>query len=238
MKELPKTNLLGIDLTQGTISEVLEFIYTSLEKKNEKYFVVTPNTEIFMISRKNPDYKNVLNSAKLALPDSVGVMWAGKIMAKNLKERIPGVELLEKLSEGCAKRPITVGFFGGRGNVAEFTAECLKEKYPGLRVAFAVEDWPENNKLSCDLLFVALGSPKQEFWVSENLSKIDTRIAIGVGGSFDFISGKVRRAPKLIRDLGLEWLFRLVRQPWRIRRQLVLPQFVIWVLSEKFKSVL
>ncbi|MFI5391913.1 MAG: WecB/TagA/CpsF family glycosyltransferase [Bacteriovoracales bacterium] len=164
-------------------------------------------------------------------------MWAGKMFGKSYKGRVHGSDLVDKLSSAIAKKPIRVGFLGGYGNVAQLSAECLVKKYPGLKVAFASEEWDKDvAKKDCDILFVAFGSPKQEKWIYENLPNINVRVAIGVGGAFDFISGKVRRAPVWIRKIGLEWLFRLIIQPWRIKRQLSLPKFVILVLKERFQA--
>ena len=239
MKEIRKTKMLGIALSQVTLKEVLEFIYISLQKKEKKLFVVTPNIEILMFSRKNPDYQDVINRTDLALPDSIGLFFAAKILGVSLKERIPGVDLLENICRQVSKRPITVGFLGGGPGVALSTAECLSKKYPSLKISFAIEEWPASEdkiKPKSDILFVAFGSPKQELWIAKNLPKIDVRVAIGVGGSFDFISGKVPRAPKFVRNLGLEWLFRLVIQPWRIKRQLAIPAFLLLVFKEKLKK--
>jgi N-acetylglucosaminyldiphosphoundecaprenol N-acetyl-beta-D-mannosaminyltransferase len=128
-----------------------------------------------------------------------------------------------------------VGFLGSGPSVAELTAECLKKEYPTLRVGMVSQEWKDElKKVEVDILFVAFGSPKQEIWMSENLKNVSAKVLIGVGGSFDFISGKVRRAPKILRLIGLEWLFRLMIQPWRIKRQLRLLKFIALVLKEKF----
>ena len=258
------------------IKEALEYLVKKAENKDKKTFVVTLNSEIIMLAREDSNYQNVLKSADLALADGIGVIWAGKLFGKSFKGRVHGSDLTEKLSEAVSKQPITVGFLGGRANVAEITAERLRKKYSGLKVSFAVEEWSSdvrgpvslhprptssaashpagarrgppalatpqfinhqssitNHKMSADILFVAFGSPKQEKWIYENLPKLDVTVAIGVGGSFDFISGKVKRAPVFIRNLGLEWLFRLIIQPWRVKRQIALLEFVILVLKEK-----
>ena len=158
-------------------------------------------------------------------------------MGKSLKERIHGVDLMENLCKEVSKQPITVGFLGAGPNVAVKTAECLREKYSGLRVGLVAKEWSDDLKdAKVDILFVAFGSPKQEIWIAQNLEKLPAKVVIGVGGSFDFISGKVRRAPKFVQNLGLEWLFRLIIQPWRIKRQLRLVKFLYLVLREKFLS--
>lgn len=237
-----------------SFKEALEYIVEKSLQKTTKSFVVTINPEIIMLAQANPDYEKVVKSADLALADGIGVIWAGKMFGRSFKGRTHGSDLVEKLSEAIAKKPITVGFLGGGENVAQRTAERLKSKYPSLNVVFAAEDWPgleldqakvssiKNQVLSkkekilntpIDVLFVAFGSPKQEIWIRENLPEINVWVAIGVGGAFDFISGRVRRAPKILRSLGLEWLFRLVVQPWRAKRQIALVKFVFLVLKEK-----
>jgi N-acetylglucosaminyldiphosphoundecaprenol N-acetyl-beta-D-mannosaminyltransferase len=252
-----------------TFDKALEYIVENAQKKGTKRFIVTINTELVMLAKKDPRYEEVLKSADLAVVDGIGVVWAGKIFGKRFPERIHGVDLVERLARSVAnlpagrqEKPITVGFLGGKENVAQRASECLRNKYPGLRVAFAESEWPgleanqekvssikyqvlskeEDNRHNTkyiipntriDILFVAFGSPKQEYWISENLSKIDVKVAIGVGGSFDFISGQVRRAPVWMRKIGLEWLFRLIIQPWRIKRQTALVIFVIEVLKER-----
>lgn len=242
-----KKSLLGIDITIVKKEEVLEYIIRSLERTGEKYYVVTPNPEILVIAQKDSYYKKILNGAKLILPDGVGVVFAGKLLGLGLKERITGVNLMESLCERVAEKPITIGFLGAGPGVAHSTAECLIEKYPGLKVVFAQEEWEKNgaetrlvNNSSAyktiDILFVAFGSPKQEIWIYENLDKLPVRVAIGVGGAFDFVSGKVRRAPVFMQKMGLEWLFRLIIQPWRIKRQLSLILFIYFVIRDLFKG--
>jgi len=266
---LDKKFILGVGVTNGSYKEILEYIIKGLEKKREKYFIVTPNPEILVLAYKAKAYKKILNSAELALPDGIGVTIAGKILRVRLKERITGVDLLESLCREASQKPITVGFLGGRHGVAEETAECLVKKYPGLKVVFTGGRWTDGNfglnsprgmkqnktrnnaerrfsvvqrsvsrssAAVIDILFVAFGAPKQEIWISQNLDKLPVRVAIGVGGAFDYISGSVPRVPLFIRKIGLEWLFRLIMQPWRIKRQIALLEFMSLVLKEKIAS--
>ena len=237
MKSFDKIFLLGVGITNAMEHEVLEYIITGLGQQTEKYFIVTPNPELLVIADNNPKYKDILNRAKLALADGLGVVWGARLLGNPLKERIHGVDLLERLCSGIAKQPITVGFLGAGPNVAEKTSECLIKKYPGLKVSFASQEWNESLKSKkTDILFIAFGSPKQELWIAEHISSIPAKVLIGVGGAFDFISGRVPRAPRFLRRLGLEWLFRLVIQPWRIKRQLSLLKFIYLVLREKYRK--
>ncbi len=234
-----KIFLLGVGLDNLKIKDVLELIIKGLTKNEKKYYVVTPNPEILVIADGDAKYKKVLNDAKLALPDGIGVMMASRLLSKPLKGRVHGVDLMENLCKEVSKQPITVGFLGAGPHVAEIVAECLREKYPGLKINFTETEWDFEKKYpATDILFVAFGSPKQEIWISENLSRLPVKVAIGVGGAFDFISGKVRRAPVFMRKLGLEWLFRLVIQPWRIKRQLRLIKFIFLVCKEKLSKMI
>ena len=237
MNAFEKIFLLGVGFTRATEQRILEFIVTGLGKSVGKYYIVTPNPEILVIADKDPQYKNILNGAKLALPDGIGVVMAAKLVGKPLEARIHGVDLMESLCREVSNRPITVGFLGAGPNVAEQTAECLKKKYPGLKVGLVASEWSDGLKArKIDMLFVAFGSPKQEIWIADNLNSLPAKVIVGVGGAFDFLSGKVTRAPRILRNLGLEWLFRLIIQPWRIKRQLSLIKFIFLILKERLKS--
>lgn len=240
---LPSTKIFGVRITTAPKSEVLEYIFDYAKKKESKGYIVTPNPEILMYSMKHPSFKEVLNRAQVSLPDGIGVLMADRISENKIIGRITGVDFMVDLCRKASKQALTVGFFGGKGGVAERTAECLREKFPGLKVVFASDSFGvlplrvtphESNQLHIDILFVALGFPKQEEWIVKNLPHISVTIAMGVGGAFDYLSGSVARAPKLVRVIGMEWAFRLIRQPWRIKRQLVLPMFLIEVFKKRF----
>lgn len=251
---LAKKTVLGVEVTDATHKEVLEYIIHSLEENELPYYIVTPNPEILVYANRHNHFREILNNAKIALIDGVGVLWAGRMLGKPLQERLTGVDLIEMLCKGSVRKPITMGFLGGRQNIALKTAECLREKYPGVRIVFAGEEWGENlangneeksthetirhtpyaiSKI--DILFVAYGFPKQEEWMAEHIGTLPVRVMVGVGGAFDYLSGTVHRAPAVVRSVGLEWLFRLIRQPWRARRQLALFTFICLVLKERFR---
>src|SRR3989344_6959928 len=239
---LEKKKILGVGITNSTKEKILEYILKSLEKKDKKLFVVTPNPEFLVLANKDSGFRKVLNNADLALPDGVGVIFAGRILGNSFEERVTGVDLMNDLIFHVAKKPITVGFLGGRDGVAEKTAECLQKKHPKLKIGFIGEEWPDDSSKynvasikyektekgtngiratkymlhATDILFVAFGAPKQEMWINENLQNLPVKVAIGVGGAFDYISGKTPRAPLFLRSIGFEWLYRLVIQPWRI----------------------
>src|SRR5579872_846699 len=255
LEGLVKRNILGVGVTDDTKENILEFIHQSIKKPSKPYYIVTPNPEMIVLANKNSSFRQVLNNAKIALNDGVGVSLAAGFMGKSLKERFTGVQLVENLCEKSNDWPITVGFLGGGPNVAEKAVECLLAKNPNLKIAFVGQEWGndgfdlarkykgvsikykgKNQKslntlysslnTGIDVLFIALGAPKQEFWMAEHVGKIPVKVMVGVGGAFDYLSGVVVRAPLLVRRFGFEWLFRLIRQPWRWKRQLALLEFV------------
>ncbi len=234
---LPSTKILGIKITTASKSDILEFISNCIQKKKEKIQIVTPNPEILVYATRSSSFRDILNSAQVSLPDGIGVLLADKMTRKAIKARITGTDMVDDLCCLASERAFTVGFIGGSRGVAEKASECLREKYSDLIVAYTGEELDlASIKKHIDILFVAFGAPKQEEWIANNLADLPVTVAMGVGGALDYISGKVPRAPKLARSMGMEWAYRLVRQPWRIKRQLALPQFVYLVFKEKAKQ--
>lgn len=238
-----KNFILKIGIFNISFYGALEEVRKWLKEGKRKHIIFTPNPEIITLAQKNRNFIKILNDADLALPDGSGLVWASRIFGIPLKERISGIDFMERLCEVCEDEGFSIGLIGGEDKVAVKTSECLQKLHPKLKIALA-QDWdPEEASLKLrhwktpiDVLFVAYGQWKQEKWIAENLDKIPVKVAMGVGGAFDYLSGKVPRAPKFMRDHGLEWLFRLVRQPWRIKRQIVGGQFFLLVLREWFKK--
>lgn len=243
-----RTQILGVKIDNLNMAEALAITEKWIWNPG-RHYIVTPNPEMIVVAQKDLEFKKVLNQADMAIPDGAGLK-----LASDIESTIPGVDFMEALCNLATEKGFTTGFLGGKGEVAKEAAKCLQEKYPGLKVVFA-ESGPtidkEGNVLSikyygketnsaplihntnpippCDLLFVAFGHIKQEKWIANNLDKIPVHVAMGVGGAFDYISGRVPRAPKWVRRLGFEWLFRLIIQPWRIKRQLVLFKY-LWLI--------
>lgn len=205
--------------------------------------VCTINPEFTMIARGDPNFQNILKRAALCVPDGVGLLWAAKRRGQPLPERVTGSDGLPIIAERAAKEGWRMYFLGAAPGIAERAAEILREKHPGLQIVgtYAGSPAPEEedaiveriNASGADLLFVAYGAPRQDAWIARNLPRLKVRMAMGVGGTFDFITGAIPRAPEWMRRLGIEWLYRLYLQPWRIRRMLRLPRFVLAVLMEK-----
>lgn len=229
-----KTDVLGVKIDDTTLTEAVARVEKWIWNPG-KHYIVTPNPEIVVAAQKDVIFKKILNSADLSIPDGRGLKLSGKI-----NNTFSGTDFMEALVRLASEKAFTIGFLGGRDRVAEKTSECLLRKYPNLKISFAGPGGEIDNqgRLSgedhkslppSDILFVAFGHIKQEKWIANNLDKIPVKIAMGVGGAFDCLSGTVPRAPKLMRDLSLEWLFRLVIQPWRIKRQLALLKY-LWLI--------
>lgn len=232
-----KKDILGVKIDDICLDDAVRTVENWLRKKG-KHYIVTPNPEIVVACQKDHHLKKIINNADLAIPDGVGLRLAADIVCNT-----PGTDLMDALVKMANNRAFTTGFLGGRDGVAEKTSECLLKKYPKLKITFAEsggEVDEEGNMLrgakrrevtlATDILFVAFGPPKQEKWIAKNLDKIPVKVAMGVGGAFDYLSGRVPRAPILLREVGLEWLFRLAVQPWRIKRQIALIRFLILIL--------
>ncbi len=245
-----KVNILGVKIDDVDILQVVDQVEEWL-KKDGKHYIVTPNPEIVVMAQKDLELKNIINNAELAIPDGVGLK-----LATDIENTTPGVDVMEELVKMAAEKGFTIGFLGGRDQVAKEVKERLLKKYPKLKVNFAdsggevdkngdviarseatkqskkrlPRPFGARNDESIDILFVAFGPPKQEKWIAKNLEKIPVKVAMGVGGAFDYISRKVPRAPVFIRKIGFEWLFRLVVQPWRIKRQLALIKYLFMLL--------
>jgi len=238
---LERKKILGVEVSDASMQEVLEFIDNFLLKTEKKGYIVTPNPEIVTHAYHYPELKRILNNAVLSLCDGIGLFLAAKSLNAPLKERLPGVDVMERLVEKMSKKPVKIGFLGGKQGVALLTANCLINKYPGLDVVFVGEEpdkgeWENATLLAkeqIDILFVAYGFPKQEEWMAMNIDSLNVRLMMGVGGAFDYMSGRVSRAPFVVQRMGLEWAYRLLLQPWRIRRQMALLRFIGLVLREK-----
>jgi N-acetylglucosaminyldiphosphoundecaprenol N-acetyl-beta-D-mannosaminyltransferase len=236
---LQKKYLLGVGITPENTSTILENVIDQVRKGKKKLFIVTPNPEIIIYAQKHLAFKDRLNSSDIALADGVGILLASRLLGLGIQSRTTGVDFIEELCKVTREKPVSIGFLGGRPGVAEHTAECLKQKYPWINVVFTGEEWLSKDvktQQPIDILFVAYGFPKQEEWIYDNLEKLPVKAAMGVGGAFDFISGNVPRAPKPVRSLGFEWLFRLIVQPWRLKRQAALPIFAYLVIKERFSK--
>lgn len=240
-----EVRILGVRVDDVTYEEMLarldEFVASG-----EPHQVATINPEFVMAARHDSEFRAILNSAALCLPDGVGLLWAGRILGCPLRQRVTGSDGVWRIAELAARRGYRLFLLGAAPGVAEKAARCLCERYPQLIVAGTYAGSPavEEEKAivervraaRADILLVAYGHPRQEKWLARNLAHSGAGVGMGVGGALDFIAGVAIRAPLWMRRLGLEWLYRLWREPWRWRRMLALPQFAVLVLWERLTS--
>ena len=230
-------------LTMGEAVSVLEESITS----GEQAFVVTANAEIIMMCQEDASYKKIVSQdAQLVLPDGAGAVWAGRHLGYKVPERVAGFDLYCQLLDKAAQKGYKAFFFGGSPGIAEAAKAKSEELYPGVQVVgchngyFKEEESQaiidEINASGADMLFAALGAPKQEKWLVRYREQLKPKILMGIGGSFDVFAGKMERAPKWMQDASLEWLFRLYKQPSRFMRMMALPKFVLKVVFSGKKA--
>jgi N-acetylglucosaminyldiphosphoundecaprenol N-acetyl-beta-D-mannosaminyltransferase len=235
-------DILGIPVDNVTMKEAVDRLKEFI-KEDGFHSIYTPNAEIMMEAYHDPHLANILKNADMIIPDGAGVVLASKILGKSLPEKVPGFDLVKNSFSIDIDRKIRYFFFGGKPGVAEEAAQKLLATYQEIEIVGIRDGYfkPENideiisqiNNSEPDILLVALGAPKQEKWIFENSNKLKVRVAIGVGGSLDVFAGKVELAPAFFRNNGLEWLYRLHKEPWRYKRMLRLPQYIILVIWKK-----
>ena len=238
---MPRLNILGVGVDCVQMPGALEAIRAWLSQEGPPRAVATVNPEFVMRARGDPDFARALAASDLCLPDGAGVVWALRRRGCELSGRVTGVDLVPELARLCAELGAPLYLLGAAGGVAEAAANELCRLAPGLRIAgtFAGSPGPEEEARIVDMvnasraraLLVAYGHPAQELWIARNRERLNVRVAIGVGGALDFLSGSVRRAPSAWQARNLEWLYRLITQPWRWRRMLNLPRFALLVLA-------
>ena len=246
--------IFGVKIDKLTQKQVIEKIKCFL-KENQTRAIYTPNTEIVMEAKKDEKLKHIINDGDIIIPDGIGLIYASKIKKKNLPERVTGFDVSCKILEVANEEGYSLFLLGGEEGVAKEASENLTEKYPNIKIAGfqngffkgahignpghedEVQILEKINKSNADILFVGLGAPKQEIWIHENKNKLNCKLIIGNGGTVDILAGRIERAPDIYQKLGLEWLYRLVKDPKRIKRQMVIPLFILTILFSREKTV-
>ncbi len=235
-------NILGVPIHPVTYDSLLDRV-ADFVASGSPHQICTANPEFVMTAQKNPQFMAVLQGADLVLPDGAGLLWAAKRQGQVLPERVTGSDGIYRLAERAAQVGWKLYLLGAAPGIAERTSDILQQRYPGLNIVgtFAGSpseaDYPEIaeriKNAAPDILLVAYGAPKQDLWIAEHMQDLQTPVGIGIGGAFDHVVGIRRRAPAWLIRLNLEWLWRLITQPWRWRRQLDLPKFVWLVLCDQ-----
>lgn len=212
-------NILGIQVDVVSMDEAVERVEEFLQDEKKRQ-IVTPNPEQIVLAQKDKEFASILNRADLAIADGIGVVWASRFLSDSLPEKVTGTDLMLKLCEQACQKGWSVFLLGGEEGVAKQAAIELQKIFPGIKVAGASSADPFSNLQppTSNLLFVAYGAPTQEKWIAQNLSNLPVKVAMGVGGGIDFITGVQKRAPRVVRKLGMEWLWRLLVNPVRFKR--------------------
>lgn len=234
-----KVDILGVTVDKVDMAQAKAAALSFLEEQEAKV-IFTPNSEMIYNASRDKAFAQALNSADLLVPDGIGVVWGSKILNAPLKERVSGFDLMREILSEIAGTQKTVYFFGSKPGVAEEAAKNAARQFAGLEIAGVHDGFFDDdsaiikdiNEKKPDFLIVCLGSPKQENWIRQNRGRLKTRLVIGAGGSLDVLSGQVERAPEFYRKYGLEWFYRLMKQPSRFVRMLALPKFGLKVLFQ------
>jgi N-acetylglucosaminyldiphosphoundecaprenol N-acetyl-beta-D-mannosaminyltransferase len=231
--------LLGVRIDPLTLSGALAVLEERIAKRRQT-FVITVNPELIMLCRRDEQVRRAAAAADFVFPDGIGVVWAGRYLGYKVPERVTGLDLTEKLLARAGACGYKIFLLGGAPGVAQQTIANSLFRYPSLSFVgcqhgfFTEEEMPtiiaNINKAAPDILLVALGMPKQENWIFTYRRILKSCVIMGVGGAFDVIAGKARRAPPFMQKAGLEWLYRLLKEPARFSRMLAIPKFIFCVL--------
>lgn len=241
-----RLEILGVGVDRLTSSEALECIAAFIAEGRENgttHQIVTANAEIIYQASKNDKMREVINRAQMVTADGSGVVWASKQLGEPLAERVTGIDLVNSICAASAQYGWKLYILGSAPGVADIAAKNICDKYPGCNIVgthhgyFDAEQekniLAELRELRPDVLFVALGAPKQEYWIDDHIKTLDIPVAMGIGGSMDVLSGNVKRAPLWMQKMSLEWLYRFLIQPTRFKRMLALPKFMLAVKRQK-----
>ncbi|MEW8970506.1 MAG: WecB/TagA/CpsF family glycosyltransferase [Mesobacillus sp.] len=234
-------DILGVKFVKLSRGEILSAVEGSIDS-NGKMFVVTANPEIVMHAKDHADYMRTVSNADMVIADGIGVIIGSKILNTPLPERVAGFDLLTELLKRGNEKNWRVFFLGAKDEVLQEAVRNVRKDYPNLVIAGSHHGYFKDDdtkvadlvrEAQADMVFVALGFPRQENWIETYMPTFDKGLFMGVGGSFDVLAGHVQRAPEIWQKLNLEWLYRLLKQPSRWKRMLALPLFIVEVVKEK-----
>lgn len=240
-----RVDILGVGFdpvdADGAVERIAAFV-----ARRTPHLIVTANVEMVMAARRDPDLREILAQAALVVADGVGVVWGSRSLGRPLPGRVPGIDLAARLCGEASRRGWRVYLLGGAPGVAAEAAARLRAWYPGIAVVGTadgyfdpVEDATVVRAIrgaSPALLLAGLGAPRQERWLSRHLDALGVPAVVGVGGTLDVWAGRARRAPRVMQALGLEWCYRLMRQPRRFGRQLAIPHFMAAVCLARLRG--
>ena len=236
-----RLNILGVGIDCIDSEEALTQIENFIADGNP-HQVVTAKAEIIYQANRNEKMRNVINQAQMVTADGSGVVWASKQLGRPLRQRVTGIDLVNSICEQSARKGWKLYILGSAPGVAATAAVNIRQKFPGCNIVGTHHGYfnakeekqivAELLQLQPDVLFVALGAPKQEYWIAEHMAQLQIPVSMGIGGSMDVLSGNVKRAPRWMQKMSLEWLYRLLIQPTRFKRVLALPKFMLAVKKQ------
>ncbi|MBE6112218.1 MAG: WecB/TagA/CpsF family glycosyltransferase [Peptococcaceae bacterium] len=236
-----RLDVLGVGIDKVTSQQALEKIGEFIAS-GQPHQIVTANAEIIYQASKNEKMRNIINNAQMVTADGSGVVWASRQLGEPLEQRVTGIDLVNSICEQSAKDKWKIYILGSAPGVAATAAVNIRDKFPGCNIVGTHHGYfnakeekqilAELEQLKPDVLFVALGAPKQEYWIADHLADLGIPVGMGIGGSMDVLSGNVKRAPKWMQKMSLEWLYRLLIQPTRFKRVLALPKFMLAVKKQ------
>lgn len=235
-----KEQILGVNVIGIEYDKLIQMIINDLKIPQQKV-IIAINPEKIMKTFKSNQLKLMLNKVDYPIADGIGIVIASRILKGNIKKRITGIDCMELICDKTRNVGAKIFLYGAKKKVLKQAKENLESKYPGINIVGIIDGYEKDNqkiintinKSNADILFVALGSPKQEYWIYENKRKLKVKVFQGVGGSFDVISGNLKRAPKWMQKSGLEWLYRLLKEPKRLWRQMKIIKFIFLVKKDR-----
>lgn len=241
--DIPASPVLGVRVHHVTMSQAVQAVRRMLQAGGA-HQIVTANGAMLVRATRDAQVRRALNNASLVVPDGVGVVLAARILGRPAFARVPGIELAQEICGLAAGEQQRVFLLGAAPGVAAAAAGVLRQRYPGLQVAGVIDGYfaddsaviEEIRRAGPGLLFVALGFPKQDLWIAAHRDRLGVPVCIGVGGTLDVLAGKVRRAPRFVQQMGLEWAYRLMQEPRRWRVVISLPLLVALAAKERVKE--
>ncbi|PIC67964.1 glycosyltransferase [Sporosarcina sp. P16a] len=235
-----KEEILGVSVNTENYDELIPKVFENIEE-GKKSLIVAINPEKLMKAKEDPELKALLNRAEFQIPDGIGVILASKLKKGHIRSRVTGIDMMDRVVQEAAIRGKRIFLYGAKPGVAQEAAARLQVMHPNIQIAGIQHGYEKDvqvvldtiNQAKPDILFVAMGSPKQEQWIEQHRDQLHPTLFQGVGGSFDVLAGNIKRAPAAFQKAGAEWLYRLLLEPSRIKRQMNLPKFLVEVYRKK-----
>ena len=237
---MKKEQYLGVNVITLNYDEIIEDIKKRMEEGLTST-IIAVNPEKVMTAGKDEQIKTLINDATYQIPDGVGILMASRLKGGAIRSRVTGVDMMDRLLEFAHDEGKKVFMYGAKEEVIATAKAKIEEKYPSIRITGYSNGFTKDqdelvrkiNESGAEIIFVALGSPRQELWIRDHMKDLNVKVYQGVGGSFDVFAGNVKRAPSFFRKAGLEWFYRLITDPKRFKRQLALPKFLLKIITKK-----